>query len=113
VHRAAVKALAGARLPFTSCTHLLAGRFRSTDPLVDPLDAFGGAFSFFFRSPWSDALPLYQLAAHYPTTTLDEKNHGDERQLFPYDMSNELEMKRLKLIFLLMMSLEQYPSPGR
>jgi hypothetical protein len=47
MHRAAVKALAGARLPFTSCTHLLANRVRSADPLVDPLDAFGGAFSFF------------------------------------------------------------------
>jgi hypothetical protein len=49
MHRAAVKALARARLPLNSCINLLAGRFRSTDPLVDPLDAFGGAFAFFYN----------------------------------------------------------------
>jgi hypothetical protein len=64
------------------------------------------------RSLRSDALPLYEPTGDHPTTVLDEKNRGDERRLFPYDTTNELEMKRLKLIFLLMMSLDQYRSPG-
>jgi hypothetical protein len=64
------------------------------------------------RSPMSDALPIYEPTGDHPTTVLDEKNRGDERRLFPYDTTNELEMKRLKLIFLLMMSLDQYRSPG-
>jgi hypothetical protein len=66
-----------------------------------------------FPSARSDALPLYQLAVDHPTTALDEKNHGDNRRGFPYGQTQEPEMKRLKLIFLLMMSLEQYRSPGR
>ena len=64
------------------------------------------------RSPGSDALPLYEPTGDHPTTVLDEKNRGDERRLLPDGPTHELEMKRLKLIFLLMMSLDQYRSPG-
>jgi hypothetical protein len=64
------------------------------------------------RSPRSDALPLYEPTGDHPTTVLDEKNRGDERRLLADGPTHELEMKRLKLIFLLMMSLDQYRSPG-
>lgn len=66
-----------------------------------------------FPNARSEALPLYELAADHSTTAPDEKNHGDARRGFPYGRTQEPEMKRLKLIFLLMMSLEQYRSPSR
>jgi hypothetical protein len=64
------------------------------------------------RSPMSDALPLYEPTGDHPTTVLDEKNRGDERRSLPDGPTHELEMKRLKLILLLMMSLDQYRSPS-
>ena len=47
-----------------------------------------------------------QIIAH------TEKHHSNEKRLLPAaGPTNELEVKRLKLIFLLMMSLGQYRAP--
>jgi len=42
---------------------------------------------------------------------LNEKNHGNEKRLLRVGPTNEVEVKRLKLMFLLMMSLGQYRTP--
>jgi hypothetical protein len=56
------------------------------------------------------ARPVYEYAEHQ-INAVDEKNHGNEKRLLPAGPTNEVEVKRLKLIFLLMMSLGQYRTP--
>lgn len=41
----------------------------------------------------------------------DEKNPGEEKKLLHVDPTDEVEMKRLKLIVLLVVSLDQYRTP--
>ena len=48
------------------------------------------------------ARPVHQINA------LNKKNHGNEKRLLRVGPTNEVEVKRLKLMFLLMMSLGQY-----
>jgi hypothetical protein len=55
--------------------------------------------------------PAYEYDTKNQIKALDEKNHGNEKRLLRADQTNEVEVKRLKLIFLLMMSLGQYRTP--
>ena len=57
------------------------------------------------------ARPVYEYATEHQINAVDEKNHSNEKRLLPAGSTNEVEVKRLKLIFLLMMSLGQYRTP--
>jgi len=57
------------------------------------------------------ARPVYAYGTVHQINALDEKNHSNEKRLLPADPTNEAEVKRLKLMFLLMMSLAQYRIP--
>ena len=57
------------------------------------------------------ARPVHEYGTEHQINALDEKNHSNEKRLLPAGPTNEVEVKRLKLIFLLMMSLGQYRTP--
>lgn len=55
--------------------------------------------------------PMYEYGTEHQINALDEKNNGNEKRLLRAGPTNEVEVKQLKLIFLLMMSLGQYRTP--
>jgi len=57
------------------------------------------------------AHPLYENVSEAQIIAIEEKSHSDEKQLLRAGPINEVEAKRLRLIFLLMMSLGQYRVP--
>jgi hypothetical protein len=58
------------------------------------------------------ARPEQEYGSDHQIIALAEKNHSNEKRLVPAaGPTNELEAKKLKLIFLLMMSLGQYRAP--
>ena len=57
------------------------------------------------------ARPVYEYGTEYQLNAHDEKNHGNEKRLLRAGPTNEVEVKRLKLMFLLMMSLGPYRTP--
>ena len=58
------------------------------------------------------ARPEQEYGSDLQINALAEKNHSNEKRLHPAaGPTNELDAKRLKLIFLLMMSLGQYRAP--
>lgn len=59
------------------------------------------------------AQPVYEYGTERQINALDEKNHSNEKRLLPAGLANEVDVKRLKLIFLLMMSLAPYRTPVR
>ena len=54
--------------------------------------------------------PVHAYVTERQINALDEKNHGNEKRLLRVGPTNEVEVKRLKLMFLLM-SLGQYRTP--
>jgi len=52
-----------------------------------------------------------EYGAEHQIQARDEKNPGEEKKLLRADPTNEVEMKRLKLMLLIMMSLDQYRTP--
>ena len=58
------------------------------------------------------ARPVNEQGSEYQINALDEKNHSKEKKSLLAGPINEVEAKRLKLIFLLMMSLGQYRTPA-
>ena len=46
-----------------------------------------------------------------PFSVSDEMNRGNEKKVFPAGLANDAEAKRVKLMFLLMISLGRYPTP--
>ncbi len=65
------------------------------------------------RTEGIGARPMYHYGTEQQIKTSDEKNHGSEKRLLPAGTIDEVEAKRLKLIFLLIMSLDQYRTPVR
>lgn len=60
-----------------------------------------------------DARSWYESGAeHQKINTLDESTHSKDKRLLASGPTNEGEAKRLKLIFLIMMSLGQYRTPA-
>jgi hypothetical protein len=57
------------------------------------------------------ARPVYENGTKRQVNTLADKNHSNEKTLLRAGPADEVEVKRLKLVFLLMMSLGQYRSP--
>jgi hypothetical protein len=57
------------------------------------------------------ARPVHEYGTEHQINALNEKNHGNEKRLLRAGPTNEVEMKRLKLMLLLMMSLGQYRTP--
>ncbi len=58
------------------------------------------------------ARPEHEHGTEHQITAPAEKYYSNEKRLLPAaGPANELEVKRLKLIFLLMMSLGQYRAP--
>lgn len=55
--------------------------------------------------------PVHEYGTKHQINALNEKIEGNEKRLLRAGPSNEVEMKRLKLVFLLMMSLGQYRTP--
>jgi len=55
--------------------------------------------------------PREGLDAQHQINALDKKDHSNEKRLLPAGPTTEVEVKRLKLMFLLMMSLGQYRTP--
>jgi hypothetical protein len=55
--------------------------------------------------------PVYDYGTEHQINALAGKNHGNEKRLLAAGPTNEVEVKRLKLMFLLMMSLGQYRTP--
>ena len=55
--------------------------------------------------------PCTNMAPNIRSTRSTEKNHGNEKRLLRAGPTNEVEVKRLKLMFLLMMSLGPYRTP--
>ena len=53
-------------------------------------------------------LPVYENGSKAQTVAMAEKSHSDEKKLSRAGPINEDEAKRLRLIFLLMMSLGKY-----
>ena len=58
------------------------------------------------------ARPEYEHGSEHQINAHAEKNHSNETKLRPAGPTNEVDVKRLKLVFLLMMSLGQYRAPG-
>jgi hypothetical protein len=54
---------------------------------------------------------VYDYGTEHQINALAGKNHGNEKRLLAAGPTNEVEVKRLKLMFLLMMSLGQYRTP--
>jgi hypothetical protein len=58
------------------------------------------------------ARPEQEYGSDHQINALAEKYHSNEKRLLPAaGPINEIEAKRLKLVFLLMMSLGQYRAP--
>jgi hypothetical protein len=57
------------------------------------------------------ARPVYENDTKRQVNALADKNHSNEKILLRAGPDNEADVKRLKLMFLLMMSLGQYRSP--
>ena len=57
------------------------------------------------------ALPGYEYGTERQINARGEKNHSNEKRLLSAGPTNEVDVKRLKLIFLLMMSLAPYRAP--
>lgn len=58
------------------------------------------------------ARPAYEYRAERRINAPDVRNPNSDNQLLPTGPTDEVEAKRLKLIFLLMMSLGQYRTPA-
>ncbi len=58
-----------------------------------------------------DARPGYKHGTAQQVNALAEKNLRNEKRLLRAGPTDEVEVKRLKLVFLLMMSLGQYRTP--
>ena len=54
---------------------------------------------------------VYENGTEHQVNALAAKNHSNEKRLLRAGPANEAEAKRLKLMFLLMMSLGQYRTP--
>ena len=82
-------------------------------------DVTGKSFAFSNHAAAADvsrerpgARPEQEYGSDHQINALAEKNHSNEKRLVPAaGPTNELEAKKLKLIFLLMMSLGQYRAP--
>ena len=57
------------------------------------------------------ARPVSQQGSGQLINALGEKNYSNEKKLPPGGLTNEVDAKRLKLVFLLMMSLGQSRTP--
>jgi len=57
------------------------------------------------------ARPGYEYGLEHQINMLDEMNHSNEKRLLLAGRTNDVEVKRLKLMFLLMMTLGQYRTP--
>lgn len=57
------------------------------------------------------ARPVYEYGTEHQINALDKKNHSNEKRLRIAVSTNDVDVKRLKLMFLLMMSLGQYRTP--
>lgn len=57
------------------------------------------------------ARPVYEYGTEHKINGHAEKNLSNKKRLLPAGPTNEVEEKRLKLMFLLMMSLGQYRAP--
>jgi hypothetical protein len=55
--------------------------------------------------------PVHEYGTEHQINALNEKSYGNEKRLLRPGRTDEVEMKRLKLVFLLMMSLGQYRTP--
>ena len=78
----------------------------------------GKSFSFLNQAAAADtpserlgAHPAYEDVAEAQIIAIEEKSHRDEKTMARAGPINEVEAKRLRLIFLLMMSLGQYRTP--
>jgi len=56
--------------------------------------------------------PVYEHGDEHQVNAPDEKNNSNPRRVLPAGPTNEDEVKRLKLIFLLIMSSGQFRAPG-
>ena len=54
---------------------------------------------------------ICEYGTEHQINAFDEKNHRNEKRLLRAGPTNEVEVKRLKLMFLLMMSLGPYRTP--
>ena len=57
------------------------------------------------------ARPVYESGTEHQISPLDKKNPSNKNTLLPAGPTNEVDVKRLKLMFLLMMTLGQYRTP--
>ena len=57
------------------------------------------------------ARPMYEYDDEHQVNALDEKKHSNQKKILPAGPTDEDEVKRLKLILLLMMSLGQERAP--
>jgi hypothetical protein len=90
---------------------------RSIRPLVLMLAAALGAASIAFSDPVTRERPgthaVYKQSIEYRTNAFDRNYYINDRKWVPTGPVSELEAKRLKLMFLLMMSLGPYRTPVR
>ena len=54
---------------------------------------------------------MHEYGTEHQINALNEKSYGNEKRLLRPGPTDEVEMKRLKLVFLLVMSLGQYRTP--
>jgi hypothetical protein len=59
------------------------------------------------------ARPLYEYATKHQINAAEEKRHSNEKRLFSSGLSNDVEVQRLKLMLLLLMSLGPYHTAGQ
>jgi hypothetical protein len=58
------------------------------------------------------AQPLYEYGTKHQINAREEKSHSNEKRLLSIGLSNEVEVPRLKLMLLLLMSLGPYHTAG-
>jgi hypothetical protein len=87
-------------------------------PLVMALGLRGECYAFSNRAALAatsreglNVYPMYANVSDAQIIALEEKNHSDQKKLSRPGPTNEIEAKRLRLIFLLMMSPGQYRTP--
>jgi hypothetical protein len=73
--------------------------------------SLGGKNFAFSNQAAAAGAPREGLGAQYQINALDKKNHSNEKRLRTAGSTKEVEVKQLKLMFLLMMSLGQYRTP--
>ena len=79
--------------------------------LLMMVPGLGETAEFSTKAATVHTLPVYGYGDQHQVNAREEDNRSNHRRILPAGPTNEVEAQRLRLIFLLMMSLGQYRTP--